>query len=180
MLIGLEPADVSGPLSQLQLTRLNQEDCFLLLKSMNKALGDKGLQDSVLNMVFSKWWPELDQKIKAALDDYLRIGFSTDKRSTRDLVEEVLDHIRALRYERVGESIAQAEGMKLGPRRGVPIEVLDISVRALNCLHSEGIYTLDSLLEMTTIDLLKVPNLGKNAQTEIISMLADRGLSLKS
>jgi hypothetical protein len=175
LLVGLEPADVSGPLSQLQLTRLNQEDCFLLLKSMNKALGDSGLQDAVLDMVFSKWWPELDQRIKAALEDYRLAGFSSDKRTTRDLMEEVLGHVRALRHERDG-SIASVEGIKIVPKRGVPIEALGISVRATHCLHAEDIYTLDDLLKLTSIDLLKVANLGKKAQMEIISLLADRGL----
>jgi hypothetical protein len=178
LLVGLEPTDVSGPLAQLQLTKLNQEDCFLLLKSMNKALGEKGLQDGVLITVFQKWWPDLDEKIKVALEDYKLAGFSSDKRSNRDLMEEVLDHVRAMRYDR-SEQLAQVDGVKIGIRRGVPIEVLNISVRAVNCLHAEGIDTLDSLLELTPIDLLKIPNLGRKAQTEIISMLADRGLSLK-
>ena len=179
LLVGLEPADVSGPLAQLQLTKLNQEDCFILLKSMNKALGEKGLQDRVLDTVFQKWWPDLDDRIKIALEDYQLAGFSTDKRSTRDLMEEVLDHVRALRYDR-SEQLAQVDSLKIGMKRGVPIEVLDISVRAVNCLHAEGVDTVDLLLELTPIDLLKIPNLGKKAQTEIISMLADRGLSLKS
>lgn len=179
LLVGLEPADVSGPLAQLQLTKLNQEDCFILLKSMNKALGEKGLQDRVLDTVFQKWWPDLDDRIKIALEDYQLVGFSTDKRSTRDLMEEVLDHVRALRYDR-SEQLAQLDSLKIGMKRGVPIEVLDISVRAVNCLHAEGVDTVDLLLELTPIDLLKIPNLGKKAQTEIISMLADRGLSLKS
>lgn len=178
LLVGLEPADVSGPLAQLQLTKLRKEDCFLLLKSMNKALGEKGLQDGVLHAVFQKWWPDLDERIKAALDDYKLAGFSTEKRSGRDLMEEVLDHVRALRYDR-SEQIVQVDGMRMGVKSGVPIDVLDISVRAVNCLRGEGIYTLDELLELTSIDLLKTPNLGRKSHTEIINALADRGLSLK-
>jgi DNA-directed RNA polymerase subunit alpha len=69
-----------------------------------------------------------------------------------------------------------AEG---GPIEEIPIARLPISPRGIDCLEGEGVFRLGELLQMTPIDLLKVPNLGKRSQVEIMELLEAYGLSLK-
>ena len=62
----------------------------------------------------------------------------------------------------------------------VKIDVLDLSVRASNCLKRANIYTLGDLVERTEDDLSKIRNLGKKSVDEIIDKLKDYGFDLKS
>jgi hypothetical protein len=45
-LVGLEPADVSGPLAQFQATRATKKDVLQLVKSLNSGLRDSSLPDA--------------------------------------------------------------------------------------------------------------------------------------
>lgn len=59
-----------------------------------------------------------------------------------------------------------------------PVDDLELTVRAANCLKAENIYYIGDLVQRTENDLLKTPNLGKKSLLEIKSVLAQRGLSL--
>jgi len=59
-----------------------------------------------------------------------------------------------------------------------PVDDLELTVRAANCLKAENIYYIGDLVQRTENDLLKTPNLGKKSLTEIKTVLAQRGLSL--
>lgn len=57
-----------------------------------------------------------------------------------------------------------------------PLEDLDLSVRAYNCLKSAKISTLSELVHFTTEDLLKFRNFGKKSLMEIEDLLHEKGL----
>jgi len=57
-----------------------------------------------------------------------------------------------------------------------PIEDLDLSVRAYNCLKRAGITKVGQVLEMTEDDLLGVRNFGRKSLDELRERLASRGL----
>ncbi|MEW6743002.1 MAG: DNA-directed RNA polymerase subunit alpha [Planctomycetota bacterium] len=59
-----------------------------------------------------------------------------------------------------------------------PIEELDLSVRAKNCLDSENIATVGDLVRRTEAELLKVRNFGRTSLKEIKKKLMDLNLSL--
>lgn len=59
-----------------------------------------------------------------------------------------------------------------------PVDDLELTVRAANCLKAENIYYIGDLVQRTENDLLKTPNLGKKSLTEIKTVLAQRGLAL--
>lgn len=59
------------------------------------------------------------------------------------------------------------------------IEELDLSVRSYNCLKRAGINTVEELIQRTEEDMMKVRNLGKKSLEEVISKLAELGLSLR-
>lgn len=59
-----------------------------------------------------------------------------------------------------------------------PVDDLELTVRAANCLKAENIYYIGDLVTRSENDLLKTPNLGKKSLMEIKNVLASRGLSL--
>lgn len=76
-----------------------------------------------------------------------------------------------------GEEPEEPAGPELSQ---IKIDVLDLSVRASNCLKRANIYTLGDLVERTEDDLSKIRNLGKKSVDEIIEKLKDYGFDLKS
>lgn len=59
-----------------------------------------------------------------------------------------------------------------------PIDELDISTRAINCLKNNNIETLKDLITYSQKDLEKIKNFGKKSLTELIEALKKIGLSL--
>ncbi|MBK8976472.1 MAG: DNA-directed RNA polymerase subunit alpha [Planctomycetes bacterium] len=58
------------------------------------------------------------------------------------------------------------------------VDILDLSVRAKNCLDSENIQHLRDLVVLTESEILKVRNFGKTSLKEVKSKLSALGLSL--
>lgn len=63
---------------------------------------------------------------------------------------------------------------------GLEIDELDLSVRSYNCLTRAGIKTLGDITNLSSLELLRVRNLGKRSYDEIVKVLEDRGLCLKA
>lgn len=59
-----------------------------------------------------------------------------------------------------------------------PIEDLELSVRAYNCLKSAGINLIAELIQKTENDLMKTKNFGKRSLEEIKEVLGKQGLRL--
>jgi DNA-directed RNA polymerase subunit alpha len=58
------------------------------------------------------------------------------------------------------------------------IDMLELSVRAKNCLDSESVTTMRDLVQLSEPELLKVRNFGKTSLKEVKSKLSALGLSL--
>ena len=58
------------------------------------------------------------------------------------------------------------------------IDELELSVRSFNCLKRAGINTVEELCNRTPEDMMKVRNLGRKSLDEVLSKLAELGLSL--
>jgi DNA-directed RNA polymerase subunit alpha len=61
---------------------------------------------------------------------------------------------------------------------GKSVDMLELSVRAKNCLDSENITVMRDLVRMSEPELLKVRNLGKTSLKEVKSKLSALGLTL--
>ena len=61
----------------------------------------------------------------------------------------------------------------------MPIESLELSVRAYSCLKRGGYYTVGKLVEATADELHMLPSLGKKSFAEIVNKLDSLGLCLK-
>ncbi len=79
---------------------------------------------------------------------------------------------------REDETEDQAVDEELAQKLNMPIQELELSVRASNCLESVKIQTVGELVKMTEGDLLKIRSFGKTSLREIKRKLADSGLSL--
>ncbi|MGD2093849.1 MAG: DNA-directed RNA polymerase subunit alpha [Phycisphaerales bacterium] len=72
----------------------------------------------------------------------------------------------------------QAVDEELAQKLNMPVQELELSVRASNCLESARTETVGQLVKMTEADLLKIRSFGKTSLREIKRKLADIGLSL--
>ncbi len=76
----------------------------------------------------------------------------------------------AAEEEKVDEELAR--------RLATPIQELELSVRASNCLESVEIESVGQLAKLTEAELLKIRSFGKTSLREIKRKLADIGLTL--
>jgi len=93
-----------------------------------------------------------------------------------------------VQYFEVGEETVAGEAVpeepepqvdqELEAKLNTPIQELELSVRASNCLESVKVETVRQLVQMTDADLLKIRSFGKTSLREIKRKLADIGLSL--
>ncbi|MFN8310834.1 MAG: DNA-directed RNA polymerase subunit alpha [Chitinophagales bacterium] len=85
------------------------------------------------------------------------ISFDAPQAESTEMVDEHLLHLRKM--------------LK------TPLEDLDLSVRAFNCLKAAKINSLEELVSFNTNDLLKFRNFGKKSLVEIEALLHEKGLS---
>lgn len=60
-----------------------------------------------------------------------------------------------------------------------PIEEVEFSVRAYNCLKRAGIHTVQDLVDKREIEVTKIRNLGKKSLKEVLDKVAELGLTFK-
>jgi len=60
-----------------------------------------------------------------------------------------------------------------------PIEEVEFSVRAYNCLKRAGVHTIQDLVNMKEVEVTKIRNLGKKSLKEVLDKVADLGLEFK-
>jgi DNA-directed RNA polymerase subunit alpha len=80
-----------------------------------------------------------------------------------------------------GDRIKQGEEARQGTEKGqnrlmdTPIEELDLSVRAFNCLKANEIQTVGQLLQKREEELLALRNFGRKSLDEIKEKLVEKG-----
>ena len=94
LLFDIEPTDIKGPLVQFQGAKFDQSEMKRVVKMMNSELGDAALAPDVFDNVFSKWWPELSEKISKILQE-TKVAKKEDTRTDRDILQEILTLSRA-------------------------------------------------------------------------------------
>jgi DNA-directed RNA polymerase subunit alpha len=81
--------------------------------------------------------------------------------------------------ERITEEVPEeAVDEELVQKLSTPVQELELSVRASNCLESAKVETVGQLVKMTEADLLKIRSFGKTSLQEVKRKLADIGLTL--
>jgi DNA-directed RNA polymerase subunit alpha len=78
----------------------------------------------------------------------------------------------------IGSAAASGVDTELERKLNMSLAELELSVRATNCLESEGIATVRDLVIRTDDELLEVRNFGETTLKEVKSKLSERGLHL--
>src|SRR5262249_6727851 len=81
------------------------------------------------------------------------------------------------RYDAAAAAAADVD-QELARKLNMSLAELELSVRATNCLESEGITTVRDLVIRNEDELLEVRNFGETTLREVKSKLAEHGLSL--
>jgi len=92
--------------------------------------------------------------------------FKESESQNKENEENVTTEEESLNFDSIDENILK------------PIEDLELSVRAYNCLKSAGINTIAELIQKTENELLKTKNFGKRSLEEIKEVLTKMGLKL--
>lgn len=74
------------------------------------------------------------------------------------------------------ENMVDEEFLHMRKLLKTPLQDLDLSVRAFNCLKSADIRTLGDLARLEVADMMKFRNFGKKSLTELEQLIADKGL----
>ena len=74
------------------------------------------------------------------------------------------------------EDLVDEQTLQLRKVLKTPLEDLDLSVRAFNCLKAAKINSLSQLVQYEQEDLMKFRNFGQKSLSEIEQVLQERGL----
>jgi len=179
-LLGLRPAELTGPLSQFQATQPNLEDITRLIKSIN-VVTERPIDESRLTDGVGMWWPRLEEQLSAASSKAGRPD-TEPKRDTREMVEELLEITRGMQRRLVTGRARFVPSYDpenpLGVHLDTPIEELDLSVQSYNLLKREGIITVGDVAAKTQRQLLNLRNMGRRNVDEIREKLQELRLDL--
>ncbi|BBH20440.1 hypothetical protein Back11_17850 [Paenibacillus baekrokdamisoli] len=94
ILFNVENSDIVGPLTQFQSTQFSKDELKKLLVTINSQTLDNKLDSSILNDVFEMWWPRLEGQVNTILSSFTPEDPENNRRSDRELIEEILELTR--------------------------------------------------------------------------------------
>jgi hypothetical protein len=133
---GLEPHNVKPPLSMFQATKAEKVDMRKMLQDLNAALGDS-LKERDLSEVFEAMWPRLEESIQGMPTEQRALP---PKRSSEDMLAEILDLARGLDRKLVGGVVSLEPGASLHG------EIMEKMLRLSPAERAEQTYRLRDLL----------------------------------
>ena len=117
-LYGFSQAQLQGPLAQFQAAAADKSSTLEVMKSINGALEENGLDPARLERTFETWWPQLEQALG-------NIPESTEEappsRTDRDILEEVLRLCRHGSLTQNAPSTPEPNRLTIGSRIRHPI-----------------------------------------------------------
>ncbi|MCZ2223777.1 MAG: DNA-directed RNA polymerase subunit alpha [Chitinophagales bacterium] len=103
------------------------------------------------------------------------------KQASRILIQHLMiitdENITFDSKEDKKEDVVDEQVLQLRKMLKTPLEDLDLSVRAFNCLKAAKINSLSELVQYEQEDLMKFRNFGQKSLSEIEQVLSERGLS---
>lgn len=108
-------------------------------------------------------------KDKVLLEIWTNGSLSPDKALSQaaEILTQLFDPLRHLDFDAINNHV-QKEDKKMNQ---VPIEELQLSVRAYNCLKRAQIHSIADLLEYSQEELLEIRNFGQKSADEVIEAL---------
>jgi hypothetical protein len=122
-LIDLSPAELEGPLAQFQAVPATKEATFKLIQSIRAAMPEPQLTDARLQVVFERFWPDLEAKLHGLPTTEVQRPLRPD----RFLLEEILEHVRNLARKTVPLSPIEDEVSETEYRVRIDLSGFDVS-----------------------------------------------------
>lgn len=95
-LIDLKEADIKDPLAQFNHTLPNENGLRRLLATINKELGEKALDQEILNQVFDTYWNSFSEDFNKIIDSISTEVVEEPIRSENEILEEILHTTRKM------------------------------------------------------------------------------------
>jgi len=109
-------------------------------------------------------------------------GSITPETAFEEAAALLMDHLKIFVQQRQEDDIKGAgsavEDPEMARTLGRPVEELELSVRAANCLKAANIRTIGDLVSRNESEMLQFHNFGKKSLDEIKAILESLGLSL--
>lgn len=149
------------------------EDVFIKKQTIDKVADKNNITKERLKQIINKSTRKSIRFIEK---------LKKDEELTKQIAEKEvhLQNLNNLIKQLESETIKSAGDLKNLQLLSTPINELDISVRAFICLKSAEIQTLGDLIQINSSDLLKIRNMGKKTQTEIIEVVHGFKLRFKN
>lgn len=93
-LFDIKRAEVNGPILQFQSTIFEKEDIKKLLHTLNKACGESGISETMLDKAFEVWYPTLETELNSlhdVTDDNQEERDVEPKEQHATIIEEILE-----------------------------------------------------------------------------------------
>ena len=92
-LFDIKRSEVNGPILQFQSTVFEKEDIKKLIHTLNKACGESGISEAMLDKAFEVWYPTLEEELNGLKEDNendLEKNIQEENHST-EIIEEILE-----------------------------------------------------------------------------------------
>lgn len=96
-LIDLQPGDVANPLAQFNHTLPDRAGVWELVRTLNVALKERALKESILEEVFDTYWPKFDRRFQEILK-LVPDAHEGEARPENEILQEILASTRSLEY----------------------------------------------------------------------------------
>ena len=94
VLFDITPIDLAGPLAQFQASKFEHDDFQKLICVVNERLGEQKIPEKNLNVIFEKFWPDLEREISHVLESETGGESGPPPRTDREILEEILQRVR--------------------------------------------------------------------------------------
>ena len=181
VLYQIKKSDVTGPLTQFQMTDLDEPGVLALVKSINRALGDNARPDVRLDISFKKFWPDLRDTI-GNIPKYDTQGTSAklSTRSPESMLQEILEIMRDISREGVAHNESRSRQDELDNQRRFFLEAMmkidseiDESIDKYFLDHSEDQNLRDATRYVLSNMMHTAPAVGQ-CLTEVQKMIMRR------
>ena len=112
-------------------------------------------------------------------------GSITPKLAIQEAAEILVKHIRLFSDRHMGTGLEEESEselvdesiLRMRKALKIPLEELDLSVRAYNCLKAANVCNLGDIVQLEVSDMMKFRNFGKKSLTELQQLIAEKGIS---
>lgn len=97
--VDVQFAEIKGPLSSFQNTKLEKDDMHRLLKSINKNIkdnGEKSLSEEILDSSFNAFWDTFDKEVKSHLEESKKTFSNKKTTQSKELQQKALEELLQL------------------------------------------------------------------------------------